>query len=260
MVDFLLTLDKVSYSYTNGRDFSFEDVNVNISPKSITSILGRNGAGKTTLLLIMLGFLKPTGGTVNYYSDSIKGFLRRGNNSVAFLPQSESAPEKILVVDYLLMGRTPYIAPFILPGNKDFELVQKYAELVEVDHLLHYQIGKISGGELQRVRICRALVQESDLILLDEPISHLDLNAKYSMMEMIKHLQSFGKTIIFTTHDPVEALDIADHALIISNDQQINFGLTQEVMTEKNLTACFNIPIKISRNKSGFACVVEKIV
>jgi iron complex transport system ATP-binding protein len=260
MVDTLLIFNNVSYSYTNGRDFSFEDVNINIPQKTITSILGRNGAGKTTLLLLMLGFLKPTQGSVNYCPERIKNYTSRGRKSIAYLPQIETAPEKITVMEYLLMGRTPYIAPFFMPGDRDSELVKKYAKIVEVDHLLRYQLGKISGGELQRVRIGRALVQESELILLDEPITHLDLNAKYSMMKMISDLRSLGKTIVFTTHDPAEALNIADNALIINRDQQINFGLTRDVLTEESLTACFSIPIKILDNKFGYACVVEETI
>lgn len=260
MVEYFLTFENVSYFYTNGRDFSFEDINISIPQNTITSILGRNGAGKTTILLLILGFIKPTQGTINYWQRNIDNSRSKKKKSIAYLPQIETATEALTVADYLLMGRTPYIAPLLLPNIQDNELVKKYAKIVEVDHLLGYQLGKISGGELQRVRIGRALVQESELILLDEPITHLDLNAKYSMMNLIKDLRSIGKTIIFTTHDPVEALEIADNALIISSDQQINFGLTKEIITGKNLTACFDIPIKILRNDSGFSCVVEKTI
>jgi len=208
----------------------------------------------------MLGFLKPTQGNICYRQANLDCNRTDVIKSIAYLPQIETAPESLTVFDYLLMGRTPYIAPFSLPDDKDMELVKNYAEIVEVNQLLDYQLGRISGGELQRVRIGRALAQESELILLDEPITHLDLIAKYAIRRMIRDLRSLGKTIIFTTHDPIEALEIADNAIIISSDQQLRFGKTEKIVTGKNLTSCFNVPINIFHTEAGFSCVVEKSI
>lgn len=258
MGEVIISIKELSYSYTNGRQFAFKDINASIPAHSITSILGRNGAGKTTLLLIILGFLKTVHGTIQYYNPKSTEGQKGGIFQIAYLPQVETAPEAMSVYDYLLMGRIPYISPFMQPNKKDVNIVNYYAKIIEIDHLLDYPLGKISGGELQRVRFGRALVQESDLILLDEPITHLDLNAKQTMMRLIKYLKSLGKTIIFTTHDPVEALEIADHALLVSNDHKIKFGKATDILTDKNLSDCFNLPIRIISSGNSFGCIVEK--
>jgi len=255
----ILSIREVCYAYQNGRDFTFEKVSFEIPQNSITSILGRNGAGKTTLLLILLELIKPQKGEVLYYGNYSDEWDNRYNQKIAYLPQFESAPAGMMVADYLLMGRIPYISPFLSPNKGDVALVEKYAKLIKIDHLLSFPLGKISGGELQRVRFCRGLVQESDLILLDEPITHLDLNAKYSMLELMQALKEMGKTIIFTTHDPVEAVKISDYALLIGTNHQIEFGKREDILTDRNLSDCFGLPIRIITSGKSISCVVDKL-
>jgi len=254
----VLSLKGVNYTYSNGRSFSFSDISLRIFEKSITCILGRNGVGKTTLLLIMLGFLKPTKGTVEYSSKLGRGEPKSKNIKISYLPQYERIQEKMKVGDYMLMGRIPFISPLVLPRIEDWEIVIKYAEMLGLIHLLDFPMEEISGGEFQRVRLGRALVQESDLILLDEPITHLDINAKFKMMDLIKKLNGLEKSIIFSSHDPSEALQISDFALLIHDDHSIHYGETKEIVTNKNLSRCFNMPITIYSGKNSYACIVEK--
>lgn len=254
----LISFCSVSYSYENGRDFKFKNLSFEIPKYSITSFLGRNGVGKTTLLLIILGFLKPNKGQIRYrFSESDEGQAFQAQK-IAYLPQIERAPLNVTVSDYLLMGRLPFISPFMMPAGPDFQIVEKYEEMLEIEHLRDYKLGTISGGELQRVRLGRALVQESDLILLDEPITHLDINAKYTMMDLLNQLKKLDKTIIFSTHDPVEALRISDFSLLIQENNDIIFGPTLETSTEQQLSACFDVPIKIIKQGNGYSCVVNK--
>lgn len=258
MSDHILTIEELCYTYQNGRDFKLQNLNLKIERNSITSVLGRNGVGKTTLLLLILGFLKPSSGDIRYHeTTSLMGGKERPHK-IAFLPQIESAPLNLTVGDYLLMGRLPFISPFTVPSQGDLDCVVKYEKLLNVVHLHQYELGKVSGGELQRVRLGRALVQESELILLDEPITHLDVHAKYSMMALIENLQSLGKTIIFTTHDPVEALNISDYSMLIEKDSTITFGKSADTITSQNLSKCFDLPIEVVKNKSGYSCVIEK--
>ena len=253
-----LTLNSVSYSYQDGREFRFSDLSFEVPENTIMCILGRNGVGKTTLLLLILGYLKPFSGLITYpYSDK-DASSHSANNKIAYLPQIENAPFNITVSDYVLMGRVPFISPYKIPDQEDILKVDKNIELLEIQHIRDSEIGKISGGELQRVRIARALTQESDLILLDEPITHLDINAKFAMMELIQKMRAMGKTVIFTTHDPVEALQISDLALLIHSDRRVIFGTTSQVVTSNNLSQCFDIPIAITSNETGYACVVQK--
>ena len=253
-----LTLDSVSYSYQDGREFRFSDLSFEVPKNTVTCILGRNGVGKTTLLLLILGFLKPSSGIITYPHSKNDAFSHSANNKIAYLPQIETAPFNIAVSDYVLMGRVPFISPYKVPDQEDIQKVERNLELLDIQHIRDSEIGKISGGELQRVRIARALTQESDLILLDEPITHLDINAKFAMMELIQKMRNMGKTVIFTTHDPVEALQISDLALLIHSDRNVVFGPTPQVVTSHNLSECFNIPIIITIHETGYACVVQK--
>lgn len=253
-----LILRDVHYTYQNGRDFRFKDLSLEITQNTITCVLGRNGVGKTTLLLLILGFLQPSSGSIVYPHDGKQNGPERNRHQIAYLPQIETAPPSMIVNDYLMMGRIPFISPFMVPEEIDMEKVGKAEEMLGISHLSQIELGKISGGELQRVRIGRALVQESEIILLDEPITHLDINAKFAMMELIKELRSLGKTVIFTTHDPVEALRVSDFALLIHDNHQIDFGHTPEVINSGNLSKCFKIPIKIIHDGAGYSCMVDK--
>ncbi len=254
----LVSFESVAYSYANGRDFNFTDLSFSIPENTITSFLGRNGVGKTTLLLMILGFLKPNRGQVRYSFSQNGEYYGSYAQKISYLPQIETAPLDLTVFDYLLMARVPYISPFMLPDNDDFQIVWKYINLLGIQNFSDYKLGTISGGELQRVRLGRALVQESDLILLDEPITHLDINAKYVMMDLISQLKKMGKTIIFSTHDPVEALQISDYSLLIQENNAITFGPSLEILTEDHLTSCFDIPIKIIREGNRFSCLVDQ--
>ena len=253
-----IKLDHLSFTYHNKSDFIIENLDLRIPSNTITCILGRNGVGKTTLLLLLLGIQKPTVGRISYSNNDVVSTEKEMKRFISFLPQNEIIPRDISVSEYTLLGRLPFIFPFSLPSNEDYEIVNKYEKLLDISHLADMKINQISGGELQRVRICRALVQESDLILFDEPVTHLDLPSKYAIMDLLTYLKSIGKTIIFTTHDPIEALHISDHSMLFYPDKRIQFGLTRELINNSNLTKCFEIPINIISTKSGYACQVTK--
>jgi len=253
----LIAFKSVYFTYADGRDFKIDNLRFQIQSNTITSILGRNGVGKTTLLLLILGFNKPTCGEIDYSFSQTVHNADNLQERIAYLPQIETAPLSMRIHDYLLLGRIPFVMPFSIPDQTDIDIVKKYEEMLAISDLSNSKLGEISGGELQRVRLARALVQESDLILLDEPMTHLDLNAKYAMMDMIKKLQSIGKTIIFSTHDPIEALRISDHSLLILKEREYIFGKTKITLTNHHLSRCFDIPINIRIIDNEYSIIVE---
>lgn len=258
MADSKIILDSINYSYKNDRDFAIKDLNLVIPENTITCILGQNGVGKTTLLLLIMGYLKPSAGNISLFNkESEKKEEQDIQNTISYLQQYEELPMNLSVMEYILLGRLPFISPLSIPNQIDIEYVSRHMQLLDIDGLRNSNIGKISGGELQRVRLCRALAQESDLILLDEPITHLDIKSKYAIMKLIKNLKSIGKTIVFTSHDPIEALQISDRSILIYSNQHLIFGETKEIINSKNLSNCLNIPINIILNKTGYAYQVQ---
>lgn len=252
-----IILNSVNYFFDNGRDFSIVDLNLSIPENSITCILGKNGIGKTTLLLLILGYLKPRSGKVNLLKSKSSIENEDTYQKISYLPQNEELPMNLSITEYILLGRLPFISPLSIPDKMDIESVLKYVKLLEIDNLRSAKLGAISGGELQRVRLCRALVQESRLILLDEPVTHLDISSKYAIMKMIKNLKNIGKTIIFTSHDPIEALQISDNSLLMYEDKHVIFGPTKEILNSENISSCLDIAIKIIENCSGFTYQVQ---
>ena len=242
----IIGFQTVNYSFEKNSHFVFKNINLSIQENTITSIIGKNGSGKTTLLLLILGYLTPASGVIRINDvKKQKKPTDRLNKSITFLPQIESVPVRFTVDDFMMLGRVPFVSSFQQPTLADFEIIQNVKYLLKIEELGNKRLGEISGGELQQVRIGRTLVQEADILLFDEPITHLDIESKYKIMRILKFLKKSGKTVIFTTHDPLESFMIADYSILISKDQKVEFGLVEQILTEEILSTCMGIPIEI---------------
>ncbi len=239
-----LLLRSISYSYGRKDDFKIRELTLSIPEKTISAVIGKNGSGKTTLLLLMLGYLKPTYGQVGFFINDTYIPAEWANGRIAYLPQNEEIPREYTVNDFLLLGRIPFIGSFSQPSRKDYSIIEDVKGKLEIEHLGENKLGQISGGELQRVRIGRALVQEAHLILLDEPITHLDIGTKLKIISILEELKRLGKTIVFSTHDPLEAFQIADNSILITGGRKILYGPTENILNEENLSSCLGTPLE----------------
>jgi len=239
-----LLLQSIGYSYGQKDDFEIRNLTLSIPEKTISAVIGKNGSGKTTLLLLMLGFLKPANGQIGFCTNGKFIPVERANGRIAYLPQIEEIPKEFSVNNFLLMGRIPFIGSFSQPSKKDYSFIEEIKVKLEIEHLGIKKLSQISGGELQRVRIGRALAQEAHLILLDEPITHLDIDTKHKIISILEELKQLGKTIVFTTHDPLEAFQIADNSILITRDQKILYGPTDSILNNENLSWCLDIPLE----------------
>jgi iron complex transport system ATP-binding protein len=244
----LLAFEKVSYTYPSGEKPVMEGLDLKIEPGTITAVLGPNGAGKTTLLHLALGWLHPRHGQINLYGEPLKGFTRRELGKwMGLVPQSENTPFEYSLLEYVLLGRTPYLTPLAMPTLEDVEIAAEKLNEVGLGDLKSRTMTGISGGERQLVLIARALTQQPRILLLDEPTSHLDLSNKGRLVQLLRQLQARGVTIIFTTHEPDVASALATHMVLMRKGEILNTGPAGEVMTGENLSALYNMPIKVKK-------------
>ena len=246
MREVILSFKNITFAYSERGGRVLDDINFEIIPQSITAILGPNGAGKTTLLHTALGWHRPDRGTVYLEGKPLDHYTRRELGSLmSLVPQSEHIPFEYSILEYVLLGRTPYLKPLEIPGEKDREIALEALETVGIKKLKDRSVTALSGGELQLVLIARSLAQQSKLLLLDEPSSHLDLSNKSRLLSLIRHVVDSGVTVLFTTHDPGLAAVAADKIILLSYGKIARFGSVSEVLTDDYLSEVYCIPLKV---------------
>jgi len=246
MTSSLLSFRQVCFGYNRRTLPVLDRLDLSLNESRITAILGPNGAGKTTLLYLALGWLKPWAGVIRLSGKPIESFSRRSlGQQIALIPQSEHIPFEYTVLEYVLLGRAPYLPPLGTPSRADEELAYEALEKVGIALLYDHSILAISGGERQLVLAARALAQKPKLLLLDEPTSHLDLSNKYRLVQILKGLQERGTTILMTTHEPDLALAVSDEAVLMEKGSVLISGPTAEVATGENLSRIYRVPVKI---------------
>jgi len=166
---------------------------------------------------------------------------------MSLVPQNEKIAFEYSLLEYVLLGRAPYLNPLDMPGEEDCHIAVRALERVGLGHLTHRSIMNLSGGELQLVLIARSLVQQPRLLLLDEPTSHLDLGNKGKTLHILKSLAESGVTILFTTHDPDAASLISDYLILMNHGNILDYGALEEVFTSEKLTQTYHIPVKVMR-------------
>ncbi len=215
---------------------ALEGVNFTIEPGCLAGLVGPNGSGKSTLLKVMLGLHKPWSGEVRIFGHA----ERPGHGHVGYTPQSELVDWAfpVTVRDVVLMGRYGRLGLLRRPGRTDRELAMAALERVHLADRASRLIGQLSGGEQRRALIARALAQEADLLLLDEPLAGLDATAQHDLLQLLEELRREGKTLFVATHDLSCVAADFDHAVLL-NRRVVAFGRPVDVFTEEALSAAF---------------------
>lgn len=242
----ILSFHEVFFGYNRKVPPVLDGLNLSLKKGLITAILGPNGAGKTTLLFLALGWLKSWAGVISLDGKPVAYYSRRAlGQRIALIPQSEHIPFEYSVLEYVLLGRAPYLPSLGMPSRADEELAFNVLEKLGIAHLYDHSVLAISGGERQLVLAARALAQEPSLLLLDEPTSHLDLSNKYRLVQILKDLQARGKTILMTTHEPDLALAVSDELVLMEKGRVLISGPTEDIATGENLSEIYQVPVKI---------------
>jgi iron complex transport system ATP-binding protein len=255
----LFSLERISFRYDPEDPIVLEDLSLEIPAGKVTAILGPNGTGKTTLLHIMLGVLKPKKGRIFVAGKPHQSYSRQElSRLIGLVPQFESIPFNFSVFEYALLGRSPYLNPFQIPGKEDLEIVDRALETAGIAHLAGKPVMEISGGERQLVHIARVLAQKTSILLLDEPTAHLDLENQNRILKLLKKMSADGTTAVMTTHDPNAAIFAADHFVLMKGGAITAQGSVGEVITTENLTRIYHVPIRVEKNNGYTMVVMDK--
>jgi len=254
MSDALLKFDGVSFGYSRKR-MIFSGLEYGLEKGSLAVILGPNGAGKTTLLYMALGWLQPTAGTVKLGERPLQGYSRGElGRRISLVPQDEHLPYPYSVFEYVQFGRAPHLTLAEMPGQKDHRVAREALEKTGIAALAEAPMDKLSSGERQLAVVARALAQEPEILLLDEPTAHLDLGNQYRLLQTLKELNQAGVTILMTTHDPQIALAISTQTVLVEGNGRVRVGTAEQIITAETLTHLYHLPagaIEIRPNRPG---------
>lgn len=217
-----------------------------LSPGELLCVLGANGAGKTTLYRTILGFIPLLGGQIMIDGCDMSELSRMQlARKIAYVPQYHTPPFPYTVFDVVLMGRNTHMSQFAAPGKRDVEIAEEMIERMDIAHLRNEVYTEISGGERQMVLIARALTQQSEYILMDEPTASLDFGNQIKVLRMIRKLADDGMGVCFTSHNPSHALQVNASVLAIESKRNAHKGPAREVVTARLLKDMYGVEAKV---------------
>jgi iron complex transport system ATP-binding protein len=244
----LLSFQSVSYTYPDAPHLALSQFSHTVEAGSVTAVLGPNGAGKTTLLRLALGWLQPQSGQVLLDARPLPGYTRRDlGRAIGLVPQSEHIAFDFSVLDYVSLGRAPYLQPLEMPGAEDQRLARHALDQVGLAGFAQRSVLALSGGERQLALIARALAQQPRLLLLDEPTSHLDVSNKGRLVAVLCKLVGMGVTVMLTTHEPDVAAAVATRVVLVRGGQVVSAGTLEEEFTSQSLTRVYGRPVEVVR-------------
>lgn len=220
-------------------------------------LLGPNGAGKTTLLNAVLGLAPSRGGLLIDNSDLRKMDRAERARAIASVPQRPVIPPDMTVADYVLLGRTPHISYLGSEGQQDVEAAAEASTALHLDGYEHRRLETLSGGELQRAVLARALAQEAPILLLDEPIASLDVGHQQTVLELVERLRrSLGLTVLSALHDLTLAAQFCDRLVLLSAGRVAAEGAASAVLTEDAIRDHYGATVRVLNDLDGGLAVI----
>lgn len=218
----------------------------------VIGIVGPNGCGKTTLLRALMGMIKVYGGAVKVTGKDVLKMNRHDiAKRIAFVPQMMTPVDGFTVEDMVLMGRIPHIKRFSFESDKDYRMAKWAIEELKIENLADIPVTELSGGEFQRVAVARALAQNPKIMLLDEPISHLDLRFQLRILRLLRRLRE-NRCIIATYHDLNMAARFCRKIVLLNKGEMVAFGRPDDVLTHENLKMVYRVNVNVRKNpKTG---------
>ena len=256
-----LEVEHLTFAYGRGAraQLVLSDVCLTVSRGSVVGLLGPNGSGKTTLLRLLSGVLRPASGSVRLEGQSLERLARRDlAKRVAVVPQDTRATFDFSVFEMVLMGRYPHLGPFELEGVADVEIARSALRATGTAALEDRPFATLSGGEKQRVVIAGALAQASDMLLLDEPTTALDLRYQLEILTVLKQLNAErGTTLVVSTHDLNLAAALCERIVLLKDGRVIANGPTGDTLTADNIRALYDVDADVQfHTRAGHLTVV----
>lgn len=255
----MIHLKGIWFSYDGRPESVLRDVNFSVPAGTVTALVGPNGSGKTTLLHLLLGWLKPKAGEIRLSGRPLAGLPgRERSRLVGHVAPDEPAVLDLEVREYVSLGRTPHLGWLGRSTRNDDRAVEEALTVVDLLSRAFKPVSTLSTGERQLASIARVLAQDPDLLLLDEPTSHLDLANTRRILSIMRILREQGKTIVLTTHDPNTASILADMIVLLGKGRVAASGTPAEVLTGDRLGAVYGVEIDV-RTIDGHPCILARI-
>lgn len=243
-----LKVENINCGYLGG--FMLQDINFEVKKGSFTGIIGPNGSGKTTLFKGITGDIDLVGGGIFLQETNILNLdIKQKAQKIAVVSQSIDVAD-ITVEDYVLMGRLPFRNLFqFIESKKDYEIANKYIEFVGIQKYKDKLMSEISGGEQQLAAIARALTQEPEILLLDEPTSHLDISHQIQILNLIQQLNENKKlTVLMIIHDLNLASEYCDYLVMMNNGEVYVQGTPEKVLNYKHIEEVYKTVVVTQEN------------
>lgn len=240
----LLEVKDISFSYDDEEIFS--NISFSIDKGDVLCILGPNGTGKTTLIKCLNALNDIDAGEILINGTNIKKLsFSEISRYIGYIPQSHVPSFPFTVLDVVVMGRAPYLNLTSSPKKEDIEIALNALKTLGIDDLKDKEYTNLSGGERQLVFLARVLCQQPDILILDEPTSHLDFGNQIKLLEIIDNLSKSGLSIIMSSHFPDHAFLSSNKVAIMKDKHFIDFGSPEDVVTEDNLRKAYSIEVNL---------------
>lgn len=244
----MIELKHIQVSY--GKREILRDIDAAIAPGRITAVMGPNGCGKTTLLRCIGGLLEPTSGSVGIDGQDVGSYSARAlAQKVAFVRQQAQTDFEFSAFETVLMGRNPYQHHLQNESQKDWDIVEQCMKQTNTWHLRLAKPAEMSGGEMQRVMIARALAQQTPVLLMDEPVSNLDIAHQ---LEIMRLLRTTDKTVVIVIHDLNLALQFCDDLMLIHNGALLFHGRMADGLTTENIATAYGVKSHMAEGRIIF--------
>lgn len=238
----------LTFGYNHGT--ILENIDFHVDKNYFYSIIGPNGTGKSTLLKLICNVLIGRQGYIALNDKNLTTFSPKGlAKRIAFVPQNTFVDFEFTVKEVISMGRIPYLRRFQGESIRDRDCVEEAMHLTDTFHLKNKKINEISGGERQRVIIAKAIAQKTDILLLDEPVSHLDIHHQIGLLNVIKKLQKEKRvTIVSVLHDLNLAASYSDRLILLHDRKIFQIGTPEEVITKENIKEVYKMDVYMMKN------------
>lgn len=244
----ILEVNNLSAGYENG--IVIQDISFSLKKGDFLSILGKNGSGKSTLIKALQGLLKNISGGISVNGEDVLSLSSRQlAKKISYVPQIFSSSFEFSVAETVLMGRYARQSRLRSSSSDDSRIIEEVMTLTQIAHLREKKVAHLSGGERQRVFIARALAQDTPLLFLDEPSSHLDINYQVEIYQILKRLQEEkGKTILTTEHNINLAIPYSQKIMFLKDGRVYAIGPPDRLVTKKNIQEVFEAAVEIREN------------
>lgn len=247
-----ISINNLTFGYD--KKTIFNNLSLTFQQGDFCSILGPNGSGKTTLLKCIVGLLQPSDGKISLYGKPISDYKMMDlARRIAYVPQYQDIVFDISVIDYVMLGRNPYQTPWEMERAEDREIAEEMLHKCNVWHYRDTLLQSLSGGERQRVMIARAMAQQTGIMLLDEPLSNIDVTHKFEIMDILQELnEERNVTVLIILHDLPIAKAYSKQVLLLKSGSVLQFGTGNAVLTEENIRKCFDLSDVYDISEAGF--------